>query len=196
MSECTEDVVGSVWHWSWDVTFAFLALHFKLSAGRITFWALWWDRANCGVHSGGRPCREVEACRTRRESEKKKQGTEAHIYNNHNCHVRHYLHSLTRPTGHPHRTRPFTPLTLAERLSFLHLLRPFKNAAYTMHTNRRTKNLKTVLGREHQRERDMATDEEEKEEGLPTCTSWFLTLRAHPFLTDISIKMPPSLLLR
>ena len=94
-------MVGSVGHWSWDVTFAFLALHFKSSAGRSTFWALWWDRANRGVHSRGRPCREVEACRTRRESEKHREQTEARIYNNHNCHVRHY-HSLTSrpPTSH------------------------------------------------------------------------------------------------
>ena len=51
-------------------------------------------------------------------------------------------------------TRPFTPLAaLAERLSFLHVLRPFKNTANVKNTNRRTKNLWTVLGQERKRKR-------------------------------------------
>ncbi|KAH7890302.1 YL1 nuclear protein C-terminal domain-containing protein [Phlebopus sp. FC_14] len=43
--------------------------------------------------------------------------------------------------------------TLAETLSLLHIPRPFKNPSYTKNINRRTKNLKTVLGQERERER-------------------------------------------
>lgn len=43
--------------------------------------------------------------------------------------------------------------TLAEQLSYLHSPRPFKNPNYTKNANRRTKNLKTVLGQERERER-------------------------------------------
>lgn len=43
--------------------------------------------------------------------------------------------------------------TLAEQLSFLHSPRPFKNPNYTKNFNRRTKNLKTVLTQERERER-------------------------------------------
>ncbi|KAF9232359.1 hypothetical protein BU15DRAFT_55099, partial [Melanogaster broomeanus] len=42
--------------------------------------------------------------------------------------------------------------TLAEQLSFLHSPRPFKSPGYTKNANRRTKNLKTVLGQERERE--------------------------------------------
>ncbi|KJA17659.1 hypothetical protein HYPSUDRAFT_46136 [Hypholoma sublateritium FD-334 SS-4] len=47
---------------------------------------------------------------------------------------------------------PLTP-TLAGQLSYLHEPRPFKNPNYTKNTNRRAKNLKTVLGQERERER-------------------------------------------
>ena len=94
------------------------------------------------------------------------------------------------------RTPPITSLTtptdlaLTEQLSLLHLPRPFKNAAYAKNTNRRTKNLKIVLGQERERERterecrrlareererDMAMDVDgvsttiEEEEDVPTC---------------------------
>ncbi|KIK34339.1 hypothetical protein CY34DRAFT_647033 [Suillus luteus UH-Slu-Lm8-n1] len=43
--------------------------------------------------------------------------------------------------------------TLAEQLSYLHNPRPFKNPNYIKNANRRTKNLKTVLGQERERER-------------------------------------------
>ncbi|KAL0577744.1 chromatin-remodeling complex subunit ies6 [Marasmius crinis-equi] len=48
-----------------------------------------------------------------------------------------------------------TPLTpsLAERLSYLHEPRPFKNPNYTKNVNRRAKNLKNVLTQERERER-------------------------------------------
>lgn len=38
-------------------------------------------------------------------------------------------------------------------MSYLHSPRPFKNPNYTKNTNRRTKNLKTVLGQEREKER-------------------------------------------
>ncbi|KAH8109925.1 hypothetical protein DFH11DRAFT_1691004 [Phellopilus nigrolimitatus] len=47
---------------------------------------------------------------------------------------------------------PQTP-TLAESLSYLHYPRPFKNSSYTKNASRRTKNLKTVLTQERERER-------------------------------------------
>ncbi|KAG2122930.1 hypothetical protein DEU56DRAFT_831124 [Suillus clintonianus] len=43
--------------------------------------------------------------------------------------------------------------TLAEQLSYLHSPRLFKNTNYAKNANRRTKNLKTVLGQERERER-------------------------------------------
>lgn len=67
--------------------------------------------------------------------------------------------------------------SLAEQHSYLHAPRPFKNPAYTKNINRRTKNLKTVLGQERERERvererrreeGMDVDGEEGEE-IPTC---------------------------
>ncbi|KAI9567901.1 hypothetical protein HD554DRAFT_2205279 [Boletus coccyginus] len=86
------------------------------------------------------------------------------------------------PTSH-------TP-TLAEQLSFLNRPRPFKTTAHSKNANRRTKNLKNVLGQERERERaererrrlareeqDMAMDVDE--EDVPTYTS---------------IEAPPSLL--
>lgn len=45
------------------------------------------------------------------------------------------------------------PQTLAESLSYLAYPRPFKNPSYTKNANRRTKNLKTVLTQERERER-------------------------------------------
>ncbi|KAG9311210.1 hypothetical protein JVU11DRAFT_8285 [Chiua virens] len=85
--------------------------------------------------------------------------------------------------------------TLAKQLSLLHLPRPFKNPAFTKNTNRRTKNLKTVLGQERERERaererrraarDLVNAMDVDEEGgvgqeeIPTYTS---------------IEAPPSLL--
>ncbi len=80
-------------------------------------------------------------------------------------------------------------------LSYLNEPRPFKNPAYTKNANRRTKNLKTVLTQERERERlerekrraekdeeRMDVDSEEgakkstrspssDEEELPTCKS-------------------------
>ncbi|KAF8557224.1 hypothetical protein OG21DRAFT_1596059 [Imleria badia] len=95
----------------------------------------------------------------------------------------------------PAPTPDGTP-TLAEQLSFLHLPRPFKNTAHAKNTNRRTKNLKNVLGQERERERaererrrltreeqamdvDGASTMVEEEEDVPTYTS---------------LEAPPSLL--
>ncbi|KAF7800152.1 hypothetical protein EIP86_011398 [Pleurotus ostreatoroseus] len=52
-------------------------------------------------------------------------------------------------------SEPSTPPvpTLAEQLSYVHYARPFKNPHYTKNANRRTKNLKTVLTQERERER-------------------------------------------
>lgn len=68
--------------------------------------------------------------------------------------------------------------SLGEQLSYLHAPRPFKNPAYNKNVNRRTKNLKNVLGQERERERSererrreegMEVDGEEEE--MPTCES-------------------------
>ncbi|KAN0082924.1 hypothetical protein V8E55_008719 [Tylopilus felleus] len=101
-----------------------------------------------------------------------------------------------KPAPIPDGSTSHTP-TLAEQLSFLHLARPFKNTVYTKNTNRRTKNLKAVLGQERERERTererrrlareervMAMDVDgantvQEEEDVPTYTS---------------IEAPPSLL--
>lgn len=49
--------------------------------------------------------------------------------------------------------QPILIKSLAESLSYLHAPRPFKNPNYTKNVNRRTKNLKTVLTNERERER-------------------------------------------
>jgi len=54
--------------------------------------------------------------------------------------------------------------TLAEQLSYLQTPRPFKNPDYVKNANRRTKNLKTVLSQE--RERDRLWREQKKQERL------------------------------
>jgi len=89
--------------------------------------------------------------------------------------------------------------TLGEQLSYLHAPRPFKNPNYIKNINRRTKNLKTVLSQERERERlererrramreervrnaggdAMDIDGEEDEEELPSYAS---------------IEAPPSLM--
>ena len=57
--------------------------------------------------------------------------------------------------------------TLAESLSYLHSPRPFKNPNYTKNVNRRTKNLKTVLTNERERERaERERKRAEKEEAM------------------------------
>jgi INO80 complex subunit C len=71
---------------------------------------------------------------------------------------------------------------LAEQLSYLHAPRPFKNPNYVKNINRRTKNLKTVLSQERERERlvreqrkqerlqNMDVDgQDAPEEDIPTC---------------------------
>ncbi|KAH0826367.1 hypothetical protein J3R83DRAFT_5329 [Lanmaoa asiatica] len=108
------------------------------------------------------------------------------------------------PVRHHTHTHPFPAdlfQTLAEQLSLLHLPRPFKNTAYARNTNRRTKNLKTVLGQERERER---TDRERRrlerdvaeEEDVPTCTlSPARSIHSpSPSPADTSIEAPPSLL--
>ncbi|KIM55352.1 hypothetical protein SCLCIDRAFT_304558 [Scleroderma citrinum Foug A] len=62
------------------------------------------------------------------------------------------------PKGSTRKKAPNDPSaaqtpTLAEQLSFLHSPRPFKSLVYTKNANRRTKNLKTVLTQERERER-------------------------------------------
>jgi len=86
--------------------------------------------------------------------------------------------------------------TLAEQLSYLQSPRPFKNPNYAKNVNRRTKNLKTILGQERERERvererrrqerDQAMDVDEDEvpkevnveamEDIPT----YLSIEASP----------------
>jgi len=43
--------------------------------------------------------------------------------------------------------------SLAEQYSYLHIHKPFKNPHYTKNTQRRVKNLKTVLGQEREYEK-------------------------------------------
>ena len=91
--------------------------------------------------------------------------------------------------------------------------RPFKNPAYTKNASRRTKNLKTVLGQERERERlereKRRADREEAmdvdgaaavgavvEDDMPSCRrsdagSCHLAHRRDP---DLSIEAPPSVL--
>ena len=72
--------------------------------------------ANHGVHSGGRPCREAEACRTRREGEKKKTGNRG-ICNNHplsmSCQTSNgrppTSHTAIHTVGGPRRTAVLPP---------------------------------------------------------------------------------------
>lgn len=97
---------------------------------------------------------------------------------------------------------PQTP-TLAETLSYLNEPRPFKNPAYTKNANRRTKNLKTVLTQERERERlerekRRAEKEEERmdvdsEEGAKKTTR-SPSSDEEELPTYSSIEAPPSIL--
>ncbi|KAL0959131.1 hypothetical protein HGRIS_014423 [Hohenbuehelia grisea] len=100
--------------------------------------------------------------------------------------------------------------SLAEQLSYLHHPRPFKNPDYTKNVNRRTKNLKTVLGQERERERAererKRVEREEKaeqademdvdgEESSPAKADKPMTLDGEEDLpTYASIEAPPSFL--
>ncbi|KIY65884.1 hypothetical protein CYLTODRAFT_455876 [Cylindrobasidium torrendii FP15055 ss-10] len=80
--------------------------------------------------------------------------------------------------------------SLAEQLSYLHIPKPFKNPHYSKGVNRRSKNLKTMLKAEEERER---TERErrriKREEGD-------ISVDKEPdeMPTYISIEAPPSLL--
>ncbi|OAX41816.1 hypothetical protein K503DRAFT_441468 [Rhizopogon vinicolor AM-OR11-026] len=87
--------------------------------------------------------------------------------------------------------------TLAEQLSYLQSPRPFKNPNYTKNVNRRTKNLKTVLGQERERERvererrrqerdSQAMDVDDAQKELVETTE--------DIPTYLSIEAPPSVL--
>ncbi|KAJ3481019.1 hypothetical protein NLI96_g7949 [Meripilus lineatus] len=92
-------------------------------------------------------------------------------------------------TGNGDETPTPQAPSLAEQLSYLNHPRPFKNPNYAKNTNRRTKNLKTVLTQERERERierekrrqekeeqmdvDGENAEQSQEEEIPTCAFEF-----------------------
>ncbi|KAH9958668.1 hypothetical protein BGW80DRAFT_1373374, partial [Lactifluus volemus] len=86
--------------------------------------------------------------------------------------------------------------TLAEQLSILSAPRPFKNPAYTKNASRRTKNLKTVLGQERERERlEREKRRLEREEAMEvdgTATTGAVVEDDVP--SYLSIEAPPSVL--
>ncbi|KIJ15787.1 hypothetical protein PAXINDRAFT_133026 [Paxillus involutus ATCC 200175] len=90
--------------------------------------------------------------------------------------------------------------TLAEQLSFLHSPRPFKNPTYAKNVNRRTKNLKTVLGQERERERAdrerRRLEREEREQAMDVDGAPALVQAEveEDVPTYTSIEAPPSLL--
>ncbi|KAI9437003.1 hypothetical protein H4582DRAFT_1854002 [Lactarius indigo] len=103
-----------------------------------------------------------------------------------------------KPSAAPSTEGTATPQipTLAEQLSILSAPRPFKNPAYTKNASRRTKNLKTVLGQERERERlEREKRRKEREEAMEVdgATS------VGPVVEDdmpsyLSIEAPPSVL--
>ncbi|KAJ3519353.1 hypothetical protein NM688_g9312 [Phlebia brevispora] len=95
-------------------------------------------------------------------------------------------------------SEPSTPPvpTLAEQLSYVHQARPFKNPHYSKNVNRRTKNLKTVLTQERERERlERERRRQEKDEKMEvdgeTPTD---TIPEEDLPTYSSIEAPPSVL--
>ncbi|KAF9488793.1 hypothetical protein BDN71DRAFT_407257 [Pleurotus eryngii] len=88
--------------------------------------------------------------------------------------------------------------SLSEQLSYLHNPRPFKNPNYTKNTNRRTKNLKAVLGQEKERERaererrrQQKLNSMEVDEGAEHKDS---SVEEEDLPTYSSIEAPPSFL--
>ncbi|KAF8801166.1 hypothetical protein BYT27DRAFT_7115718, partial [Phlegmacium glaucopus] len=89
-----------------------------------------------------------------------------------------------------------TPLTpsIAVQLSYLHEPRPFKNLAYTKNVNRRTKNLKTVLGQERDREKTEREARRLKKEESMKDDSQASTAVVEEVPTYTTIEAPPSVL--
>ncbi|KAF4607476.1 pumilio domain member 6 [Pleurotus pulmonarius] len=88
--------------------------------------------------------------------------------------------------------------SLSEQLSYLHNPRPFKNPSYTKNSNRRTKNLKAVLGQEKERERaererrrQQKLESMDVDEGVEHKDS---TVEEEDLPTYSSIEAPPSFL--
>ncbi|EIN04710.1 hypothetical protein PUNSTDRAFT_76027 [Punctularia strigosozonata HHB-11173 SS5] len=89
--------------------------------------------------------------------------------------------------------------TPSEQVSFLHFPRPFKNPEYTKNSNRRTKNLKTVLTQEKERERvERERRRAEKEQAMDVDHEGAPSSKEDDEPEDIptyaSIEAPPSLL--
>ncbi|KAI0041363.1 hypothetical protein FA95DRAFT_1584763 [Auriscalpium vulgare] len=86
--------------------------------------------------------------------------------------------------------------TLGEQMSILHSPRPFKNPAYTKNTNRRTKNLKAVLGQERERERlERERRRVEREEAMDVDANGAAERHEDEDLPSYaSIEAPPSFL--
>ncbi|KAH9075596.1 hypothetical protein EDB83DRAFT_2259061 [Lactarius deliciosus] len=103
-----------------------------------------------------------------------------------------------KPSAAPSTEGTATPQipTLAEQLSILSAPRPFKNPAYTKNASRRTKNLKTVLGQERERERlEREKRRKEREEAMEVDGATSVS----PVVEDdmpsyLSIEAPPSVL--
>ncbi|KAF8996017.1 hypothetical protein BDQ17DRAFT_1364945 [Cyathus striatus] len=82
--------------------------------------------------------------------------------------------------------------SLAEQMSYLQDPRPFKNPNYTKNINRRTKNLKTVLSQERERER--SERERRRLEKLEGATNSDSTSNKDEMEVDGEEKVQPSLL--
>ncbi|KAI0068516.1 hypothetical protein BV25DRAFT_1817359 [Artomyces pyxidatus] len=102
-----------------------------------------------------------------------------------------------KPSAVPSAEGSATPQvpSLAEQLSYLHLARPFKNPNYTKNTNRRTKNLKTVLGQERERERqERERRRGEKEQEMEVDGEAHEPTAEEDLPSYLSIEAPPSVL--
>ncbi|KAI0794816.1 hypothetical protein C8Q75DRAFT_712597, partial [Abortiporus biennis] len=85
--------------------------------------------------------------------------------------------------------------TLSEQLSYLNEPRPFKNPHYAKNSNRRTKNLKTVLTQERERERvEREKRRQEREEAMDVDGVTPDMTPEEDIPTYSSIEAPPSLL--
>ncbi|KAI0079153.1 hypothetical protein K474DRAFT_1659448 [Panus rudis PR-1116 ss-1] len=99
-----------------------------------------------------------------------------------------------RPPTNEDASIPSTP-TLAEQLSYLHSPRPFKNPKYTKNANRRTKNLKTVLTQEREKERaERERRRQEREERMDVDGQGIDNTPEEEIPTYSSIEAPPSVL--
>ncbi|KDQ08065.1 hypothetical protein BOTBODRAFT_38286 [Botryobasidium botryosum FD-172 SS1] len=94
--------------------------------------------------------------------------------------------------------------TLAERLSYAHIPRPFKNPAYSKNANRRSKSVKQILNADRERERvdrekrkaerEAAMDIDEGGEGAGVGTGAGAEGSFEDILSYLSIEAAPSVM--